>query len=223
MAGPSRWSVADPLAALLWVAWILAAATAAWLVFSVVISVATRLVDTPVLSLLADRLALPAIRRLVERVSAVSLVVSTLVAPANAALAQDPDAPPIPIVAVVEPSMTVDGQTAPPTPPSTQPVPVEPSPRLPASDAAVAPVPLPPATTGQGASDPPVTEHTVRAGENLWAISCDVLTARLGRTPSDPETASYWSAVIDANLADLRSGDPDLIFPGEVITLPGQP
>jgi nucleoid-associated protein YgaU len=30
----------------------------------------------------------------------------------------------------------------------------------------------------------------------------------------------YWRAVIRANRAALRSGDPDLIFPGEWISLP---
>ena len=32
--------------------------------------------------------------------------------------------------------------------------------------------------------------------------------------------ARYWQRLIAANRTTLRSGDPSLIFPGEVITLP---
>ncbi len=32
--------------------------------------------------------------------------------------------------------------------------------------------------------------------------------------------ANYWVVVIEANRSRVRSGDPDLIYPGEVIVLP---
>ena len=42
--------------------------------------------------------------------------------------------------------------------------------------------------------------------------------ARSGRRPTDAEVARYWRAVIAANRSTLRSGDPSLIFPGEIVT-----
>ncbi len=38
--------------------------------------------------------------------------------------------------------------------------------------------------------------------------------------PDDATIARYWQAVIAANRTTLRSGDPNLIFPGELVTLP---
>jgi len=60
-------------------------------------------------------------------------------------------------------------------------------------------------------------------GENLWTISRDQLaqvTDRRASELSDHEIAAYWLRVIAANRDSLRSGDPDLIFPGESIQLP---
>ena len=39
-------------------------------------------------------------------------------------------------------------------------------------------------------------------------------------TVADAEIAPYWVAVCERNRAALASGDPNLIFPGEVVTLP---
>jgi nucleoid-associated protein YgaU len=62
---------------------------------------------------------------------------------------------------------------------------------------------------------------TVRPGDNLWSISESVLRDRLGRRPSEAETASYWLRMIAVNrprLPDPRN--PGLIFAGESIVLP---
>ncbi len=42
----------------------------------------------------------------------------------------------------------------------------------------------------------------------------------MSRLPANSEISPYWRLVIDENLDNLRSGDPDLIYPGEVIELP---
>jgi hypothetical protein len=34
------------------------------------------------------------------------------------------------------------------------------------------------------------------------------------------EVHGYWTRVLDANRGALRSGNPDLIFPGESVVLP---
>jgi hypothetical protein len=60
-------------------------------------------------------------------------------------------------------------------------------------------------------------------GDNLWTISRDHLAAVRNRPASDlseHEIASYWLRVIAVNRNSLRSGDPDLIFPGELIMFP---
>jgi nucleoid-associated protein YgaU len=66
------------------------------------------------------------------------------------------------------------------------------------------------------------TEQTVvvEPGDHLWKISQDHLDRELGRRARVGEVAPYWIAVIEANRDGLRSGDPDLIFPGEVVLLP---
>jgi nucleoid-associated protein YgaU len=42
----------------------------------------------------------------------------------------------------------------------------------------------------------------------------------MGREPSDSEVAPYWVSVVEANRNSIRSGNPDLIYPGEVVLLP---
>jgi len=60
----------------------------------------------------------------------------------------------------------------------------------------------------------------VRAGDNLWLIARNALTRDGARRPSESEIARYWRAVITANRSTLRSGDPSVIFPGEIVSLP---
>lgn len=65
--------------------------------------------------------------------------------------------------------------------------------------------------------------YTVTPGDHLWGIAERTLTAAWGRTPSPGELLGYWRQVLAANASRLASGDPDLIFPGEVIDLPAIP
>lgn len=65
--------------------------------------------------------------------------------------------------------------------------------------------------------------YTVTPGDHLWGIAERTLTAAWGRAPSPGELLGYWRQVLAANAGRLASGDPDLIFPGEVIDLPAIP
>jgi hypothetical protein len=63
-------------------------------------------------------------------------------------------------------------------------------------------------------------------GDNLWTIARNHLAEVRGRPAvelSDRQIAAYWVTLVDANLGGLRSGDPDLIYPGEVVELPPVP
>jgi hypothetical protein len=61
--------------------------------------------------------------------------------------------------------------------------------------------------------------HVVAPGENLWQIARATLASR-GSPPSNEQVASYWRATVALNRATLRSGNPNLIYPGEAIELP---
>jgi nucleoid-associated protein YgaU len=60
----------------------------------------------------------------------------------------------------------------------------------------------------------------VRPGDNLWVIARAELIRSTGALPDDRRVARYWRSVLEANRGTLRSGNPSLIFPGEIVTLP---
>ena len=107
----------------------------------------------------------------------------------------------------------------------------------PRSDESVSPVPgplLPPrlgpeseapdaASPGRAADLAPrdrPTEVAVRLGDDMWKLAEQRLSTVRGREVSDIEIAPYWLRVVATNLATIKSGDPDLIFPGEILLLP---
>ena len=104
--------------------------------------------------------------------------------------------------------------TAPDLPtPST--VPPDPAAGVPSSPAPSTPAPPP--------STPMPAAHTVAEGDNLWHIAAQHLAAITGRDRAAlpvAEIAAYWVRVCDTNRATLRSRDLDLIYAGEVVTLP---
>ncbi|MFO7548419.1 MAG: hypothetical protein R6X29_06075 [Acidimicrobiia bacterium] len=79
---------------------------------------------------------------------------------------------------------------------------------------------IPPASDPAGTLPQGAVEVTVVPGDNLWSLAEHRLSEVRGRPPGVGEVAPYWVEVIAANRHRIRSGDPDLIFPGEVIVLP---
>ena len=67
---------------------------------------------------------------------------------------------------------------------------------------------------------PPPRTVVVQQGDHLWKISESHLETTLDRPARPGEIDPYWRAVIETNRDGLISGDPDLIYPGEVVTLP---
>jgi nucleoid-associated protein YgaU len=85
------------------------------------------------------------------------------------------------------------------------------------AEPAVAPSFVPVSLSDTGASEESVV---VEPGDHLWKISASHLEEVLERPAELAEIDPYWRVVIETNRALLSSGDPDLIYPGEVITLP---
>jgi hypothetical protein len=54
----------------------------------------------------------------------------------------------------------------------------------------------------------------------LWLIAKAEVARRSSGTAAEGQVARYWRLVVAANRATLRSGDPSLIYPGEIVTLP---
>jgi nucleoid-associated protein YgaU len=70
-------------------------------------------------------------------------------------------------------------------------------------------------------AQPPAADIVVvERGDHLWKISARHLNSSMGRPPESYEVSPYWREVIEVNRDSLRSGDPDLIYPGEIVTLP---
>ncbi len=82
---------------------------------------------------------------------------------------------------------------------------------------------LPPVARAEPAPEADRNRTTWPSGDNLWTIARDHLAkAPSGGSgePTNREVAEYWAKVVEANRDRLASGDPDLIYPGEEITLP---
>jgi hypothetical protein len=63
----------------------------------------------------------------------------------------------------------------------------------------------------------------VVSGDNLWTISAAHLASVRGdgrSAPTNRQIAVYWLKVCAVNRYSLRSGDLDLIHPGEIVKLP---
>ena len=72
----------------------------------------------------------------------------------------------------------------------------------------------PPAATNQ---------YTIVEGDNFWAIAHARLSHHLDRVATDAEITPYWVELVRLNAAAIQSGNPDLVYPGEVIALPPLP
>src|SRR6266508_2277264 len=166
---------------------------------------------------------LPGARGLVERALGVSLLTTVALGAAGlgtgAASADEPPPATVPSVVVEQdrrpqrdepvaaPEVrggraleTVPDPAPPTAPPAPDPSPV---PAEPAPPPAASP-PTPPAPIG--------APYVVAPGDSLWTIAAN-------RTAGD-EVDAYWTRLVDANRDTLRSGNPNLIYPGEVLELP---
>ena len=63
---------------------------------------------------------------------------------------------------------------------------------------------------------------TVAAGESFWKIAEDLVGQQLGHPPTDAEMTPFWAELVAANADRLvHAGNPNLIYPGQVLVVPG--
>ena len=160
------------------------------------------------------QITLPPLRRLIDKALTTGLAASIAFAPTlpAAPVAEDPpaiefeihDGVPVPNIAVA-PVVAADPKLAPAPPTVSIP-----------SRARISESP--------GDAEVVAAEtYAVVAGDNLWAIAALHLETVLTREPTNGELIVYWRSVVAANQPNLRSRDPNLIFPGEMLTLPPVP
>ena len=177
------------------VAWTVATAAAAWLFVATGASAIALGLGRPHL---ARRLA-PALPAGIRRVLEIAIVASCVAVPV------------LPAAAV---GMARSARVA---------VSDQPVVRTPRRVAPAEPAPIPRSAPRPSTAPSPssATQHVVvRAGDSLWLIARAALENVSAVRVDDSAVARYWRAVIVANRSTLRSGDPSLIFPGEVVTLP---
>ncbi len=193
-----------------------------WLLLSTLLYCAARLSRIPNALRAIQWATLPPIRRVVDRALAVSLTVGTLITPTQA-MAQTP---PPPVEQTYVPTPAGVGQTNEPLVVVDENVYIPPGASVPAPPLPTRRpnVPQPEVVTALPThllfDQPHAETHEVVSGENLWSIARDQLAQTAEGSPSDGEIAAYWIELIAANHPDLASGDPDLIYPGEVLVLP---
>lgn len=89
---------------------------------------------------------------------------------------------------------------------------------------APAPVPVVPVAPPATVAQPTGATWTVGAGDHLWSIAERVLASAWGRSPADHEVAPFWRDLVERNRDGLADpANPDLLFPGQVLSLPTPP
>jgi len=178
-----------------------------WLLLTTLVYLLGQLVHPPAARQI-DWATIPWVRRLADRISA-RVLVSALAAP-------------LPLLDLVTPGyipIPAGDNTPPATATTTSTIPVIDAPVI------EAPTDIPDQVT-PSVSIPavPAADETVEViiqrGDNMWKLAEARLQDLTGRPPTDGEIAPYWRRVVESNRDRIRSGDPDLIFPGEVLILP---
>lgn len=83
--------------------------------------------------------------------------------------------------------------------------------------------PAPPITEEATPAQSSASTYVVRRGDSLWRIALRQIAQVTGRPHDESAVRTYWLSMVEANLHRLRSGDPDLIYPGEELVLPPLP
>lgn len=182
------------------VARVVAIGLAGYLLLATVVAAALRLGDAGRLVTAADVVTLPFVRGIVQAGLGVGLAGAAVAGVgAGGGTTRVPTAAEVALVSAAS-------------------APVEPAPVLERVDDP------PPVLQKVDAAPAPDATWTVAPGDHLWSIAERVLAGAWGRPPADAEVAPFWEAVVERNQASLADpGNPDLLFPGQVLTLPAPP
>lgn len=221
-AGWARWAAErDPIVAALAIVRVLALGAVWYLLVATVLGGVFRVLRAGRLVAITDWLTIPALRRLLVATAGVTLAAG--ISPTLALARSAPsDVAAVTTTSSTATTTTIAGSRTSPTLTMRLLGPDGPAPASPGPAASIAPSvergPPAPAVGAVGAT------WTVRPGECFWSIADDVLARAWGRVPSDAEIVPYWRTLIEANrhaLADRSNAD--LIFPGQVFTVPAPP
>jgi hypothetical protein len=202
---------------------ILAVGATWYLLGTTVLGVAARATRDARLIKLADAASLPVVRRLASGIAGVGLTASAALGVAPLSTRSGP--PPQPQASATAAGVATmqrlpDGAEVMRRLPDggRQPIPGgEGTARL---HRVVDEAPPPPAPPAPAADD----TWVVAPGDHLWRVAEETLAEAWGRQPSDDEVVPYWQAVIETNRARLADpANPDLLFPGQTLTLPAVP
>ena len=187
-----------------------------WLAISTALYGLARVARIPSAVRAIEWATLPAVRRVVDGAAALSIVAATVAGPAMPAIATDG---PAPIVVAI-------GEDGLPIPPFAGDEDAQRAETLPQGAARVGWTPTPAGVPTPAAAAPAtvaITEPaqwTVTPGDNLWTIAERHLSTLAASGAQLPDVGDYWHRVVVANHDIIRSNDPDLIYPGEVVVLP---
>lgn len=231
---PAGWLTATPpTEALMAMARLLGMGCGWWIMISTLCYLTAGMARTAGGVRLAAPITPPFVRSLAARVLVGAVAVSTLgnAAPIMASTDRPPspglpDSHPVPMAMAPSPPATANPPTAPPHPFSF-PLPwldraqthlpwEEPSASR-AGGKVVHPILFPDTRLG------PDNSHRVAAGDHLWSIARQTLARALDHPPTTRQITSYWVDLIEANRERIHSGDPNLLYPGEMIILPEVP
>lgn len=205
-----------------------------WLVASTALYVLARMTRVPSLVRAVEWATLPAVRRLVGGVAVTTVAAGSVLGTSGVAAAAPPDRTPVVVQLGAEDTSVTTGPRYRPRPAgSDDTVGTATAPAVAAvtTPPARAAVPSPVADRGDGSSSTggasgaldDAANYVVRPGDNLWKVAERHLAKLTGRSETDvasAEVGRYWARLVDHNRGRLRSGDPDLIYPGEHLSLP---
>ena len=221
---PHELLAATPDTALLGVVWMLAISLTGWLTVTTIAAVLANVSRVPSAIRAIDWITIPPIRRMAQRITAVSVVAASLATP-SASLATEP--PPIPVVVVSDspdvsaiPVVGVVVVAEPKPPPVPMPIVTEVAVEEITAPTTDPPPEIPLPTPARRLPDEAPPTYTVRPGDNMWTITASYLAAELGEPASNARISEVWRITMDLNRDSIRSGNVDLIFPGEQLTLP---
>lgn len=206
LADPLLWLTRTPpedvVAALLRVA---ALGASWWVIGTFLAALLVRAVGWRPAIRVVDRLAPRLVRRTAQRLTGGALLAASILGPTGPAVATvDDSGAAMPVQVFAPPGAAAEGVPDPSPPGSDQPATTPPT-----------PTPSP--------SSAPERRVRVAPGDHLWGIARTEVARRRGIAPQDTatgEVAAYWRRVVQVNEARLRSGDADLLFPGEDVILP---